>query len=301
MENKNINYSSLPPETIKLLTKIEANSPVNQQLQQIRDIATMVQEIITLIDDGKATSTKTVSDLGALLMDIRETLSSLDKKELPESPDYAKPVVEAVSKLEKALTNALNSVDVKPVFKPNISVDAPQVSVNAPEVDLTGVEKVIKNDLTKAFKEAIKLIPKTEIPETDFQPLLDVWQGISEQLLSIETATRMKPQPGNMKSSQLGVWNVGTTTVNEPKVGQTTSNSTPQRLNAGASISVTNGILVQAIAANTNNIYIGGGLVTSTSGYELQPGQAVPFTVNDVNELYVIGGSGSDKCCWNVC
>lgn len=192
-----IDYSNLDPKTVKLLTDIEKRSPENLKLQAINDIASMTQEIIGLMDDDKKTSTKTVADLGALLMDIRESLTTLSDKKDPETPDYAKPVVEAVSKLEKALTGALSSVDVKPVFKPNISVNAPQV--NAPEVDLTGVEKVIKNDLSKAFTQAIKLIPKVDIPKTDFQPLLDAWEGIAAQLASIDTATRMKPLPGSMK------------------------------------------------------------------------------------------------------
>lgn len=93
---------------------------------------------------------------------------------------------------------------------------------------------------------------------------------------------------------------VGTSLVTSPNVGQTTSNSTAQRLNGGSSIAATNGILVQGIAANTNNVYIGGSGVTSANGYELQPGQAVPFTVDDIADLYVIGGTGSDKVCWNV-
>jgi len=300
MDPQNINYKNLDPKTKKLLIEVEKRSPENLKLRVINDIATMVQEVIGLMDTGKKTSAKTVSDLGTLLMDIRESLTTLTSKQDPETPDYAKPVVEAVSKLEKALTASLNAVDVKPVFKPNISVNAPQVAVNAPEVDLTGVEKILKSDLPKAFEKAIKLIPKVDIPVPDNQPLLDVWAGISEQLVSIENATRMKPQPGIIKTSQSGYWNVGTTTISSVLVGQTTSNTTPQRLNGGAGITVTNGTLVQALAANTNNIYIGNGLVTTSSGYELQPGQAVPFTVSNINDLFVIGGSGSDKVCWNV-
>jgi hypothetical protein len=96
------------------------------------------------------------------------------------------------------------------------------------------------------------------------------------------------------------IGSVGTATVTGPSVGQTTSNATAQQLNGGGSIAVTNGVLVQALAANTNNVYIGGSGVTTGNGYELQPGQAVPFTVDNVNDLYVIGGSGSDKVCWNV-
>lgn len=166
--------------------KLEQYQQTEAQLQALQDIADMTQEMVNILDDQK--KDKGIDNLGTLLVDIRESMSALKDKEAPETPDFAKPVVEAVSKLEKALSAQINKIDVKPQVK----VDAPAVNVNPPDVDLKGVERAVSG-LSKTFQDAIKQIPKTEIPEQDFSPLLEAWQGISEQLQSIDTATRLKP------------------------------------------------------------------------------------------------------------
>lgn len=84
-----------------------------------------------------------------------------------------------------------------------------------------------------------------------------------------------------------------------PNVGQTTSNTSAVQLQAG-SIAAKNGMLVQAISTNVASVYIGGSGVTTSTGFELQAGQAVPFTASNVNVLYVIGANATDKVCWNI-
>lgn len=167
--------------------QLESYQQAQDQLQALEDIAKMTQELVSILDDQK--KDKSLDNLGTLLVDIRESLAALNGKEAAEAPDYAKPVVEAVSKLEKALSASIKAIDVKP----QVTVAAPSVNVS-PDIDLSGVETAIKG-LPKIFQEAIKSIPKT--PETNFKPLLAAWEGISEQLVSIETATRLKPQMPN--------------------------------------------------------------------------------------------------------
>ncbi len=176
----------------KLLTpeqrdKLEQYELTQTQLRTLQDIADMTQELLNVMDAQRKEGGDGQQNMGALLMDMRDSLVSLKDKELPEVPDYAQPVVEAVSKLEKALTASIKAIDVKPV------IDAPQVNVSPPHVDLKGVEKAI-SEMPKAFEDAIKQIDIPEVPETDFQPLLDSWDKISDQLESIDIATRMKPQ-----------------------------------------------------------------------------------------------------------
>lgn len=197
MENKPIEYSKLPNDLKQKLLEIEKRNPANQQLQVLSDVAMMLQEMLGLMDDTKKADEKSVNDLGALLVDIRESLVTLKDKEDPKTPDFAKPVVIAVEKLSREISNQIAKIDVKPEFKPNIAVDAPQVNVRPPGVDLKGVEKVLKEEVPKAFEQAIKGIPK--VPKPDYSALLKAWEGISEQLVSIENATRMKPQPGVIK------------------------------------------------------------------------------------------------------
>lgn len=166
--------------------KLEAYQDTQKQLQILSDIADISQEMLNVADRAESKNSKQLEALGAVLTDSREQLVKLTNKDAPEAPDYAKPVVEAVSKLERAI----KAIKVDPQIK----VDAPQVNVAPSSIDLKGIEKILKTDIPKAFKEAISQIPQTEIPEADNSQLLEAWQGISEQLVSIENATRMKPQ-----------------------------------------------------------------------------------------------------------
>lgn len=172
--------------------KLESWKQAEDQLKNLQDIAAMTHEVIAVLDDKQKFGDKSTKEIGALLVDMRDSLAALNKKEAPDVPDHAKPVVDAVAKLEKALSTAIKTIDVKP----SIRVEAPQVNVSPTPIDLKGVEKILKTDLPKAFEQAIKLIPKEK---EDYSPLLQAWEGISQQLESIETATRMKPLPGSMK------------------------------------------------------------------------------------------------------
>lgn len=179
--------------------KLEKWNQNKQIITYLSDVANMFQEVSTLLNEDSKEEKKTTKELGALIVDIRDNIVSLNNKETPEMPDTAKPIVDAVSKLEKALTKSIDGIEVKP----SVSVAAPDVKVDAPQVDvdLRGVEKILKTDLPKAFKDSMKLIPKPE--RFDPKPLLDAWKGISEQLTSLETATRLKPAPGATTISNL--------------------------------------------------------------------------------------------------
>ena len=183
MDTPKLNTAKLTPEQ---RDRLEAYQQAQQQLTTINDIADMVQDISNQLEGNKD-----IDKVGALLVDIRETLGKLNDKEAPESPDYAKPVVEAIAKLEKAL----KKIDTKP----EVNVAAPNVKVDAPEIDTRAIESLIKKDLPKAFDKAVKSINIPEAPKTDFAPLLDAWTGIADQLDSIEKATRLKSQPGIIK------------------------------------------------------------------------------------------------------
>lgn len=184
-----INKKILTPEQ---RDRLDSFNMAQAQITALKDIADMTQELVNLQDERIKSGSEDNKNFGTLLVDIRESLAALKDKKQPEIPDYSKPVVDAMNKLEEALTTAVKGIDVKPV------IDAPQVNVTTPDVDLKGVESAVK-EIPKAFEKAIKLIPRVNVPETDFTPLLQAWEGISEQLVSIETATRLKPLPGNMK------------------------------------------------------------------------------------------------------
>lgn len=174
----------------KKLEQWEKNKPVNRQLEELQKIAEDMSKVVKQLSYISTKSEKGVGDVGTLLMDIRESLEDLSNKEDPETPDYAEPVVKTLVKLEKSLTKALSGLDLSP----NISVNAPDVKVDS-NVDLTGVEKILKNDLPKAFNKAVGSIPKVDIPKNDYTPLVKQLKELSEKLDSIDTGVRLKPLP----------------------------------------------------------------------------------------------------------
>lgn len=192
-----VNTPKLDPSkmTEEQRDKLDKWTQGKQTLQTLSDLAMMVQDIIMSIDSRDKKDNKTVKEVGALLMDMRDSLTALKDKKDPEAPDFAKPITEALSKLEKAV----KTIDVKP----NVQVDAPQVNVDAPSVsvDLKGVEKLLKTDIPKAFKESMKLVPKPD--KFDPKPLLDAYKELGKKLDDIDTGVRMKPVPGSTKISNL--------------------------------------------------------------------------------------------------
>lgn len=82
-------------------------------------------------------------------------------------------------------------------------------------------------------------------------------------------------------------------------VGQQTVNTTAVQISSTSTVP-TNGIIVRALAGNAANIYVGGSGVTTSTGYELAPGESISFTCN-LNTLYIrSAASTTDKCCYNV-
>lgn len=243
--------------------QLDAYNAQQKQLTILQDIADMTQDMLMEGDKEKKSTQKAVDDMGALLMDIRESLKSLNSKETPESPDFAKPVVEAVAKLEKTL----GKIEVKP----SVTVSTPEV--NVPKLDLTEFNKVLKTDMPKAFDAAIKGLKIPEIPKTDNSDLLAAWEGISEQLVSIEHATRLKPQmPTTLKVTNADGSAIGGSTTTYYKV------------------------LVDK--ATTNIIYIGKAPIGTALGSGAWQIKKVDKTVTD-NVTITFAAAGAFTATWN--
>lgn len=182
-----VDYSQLTPEVQELLERAEANSTDTRQLNALNGMS----EILKLIVDSLTQlSEETLSDTQQTTEALAAVRDAVDatKKAMPELPDYSGPIVKAVAELEKKLSSELSKLELAP------TIEGPSVNVEAPAVDLKGVEKVIRQDLAKAFNEAIKNIPKTEIPKTDLSKAESLLSDVLEQLGSIDTGVRMKPQ-----------------------------------------------------------------------------------------------------------
>lgn len=154
------------------------------QLQALKDIADMTGEVINVLD--KQANQEGIDKLGVLLVDMRESLKELNAKEAPEQPDTSKPVIDAISKLEKALTAAVSAQKAPVVNVPK--ADVPVVNIDAP--DFSKVEKILK-EIPTAFEKAVKGIT---IPENDDTNILQALSDLNKQLASIDTAVRMQPQ-----------------------------------------------------------------------------------------------------------
>lgn len=287
-----VNYNQLPDDLQKKLKKWEDNSPANQQLKLLTDIVDKIQKVIVSVGNVQSNNERGVGDLGAVLLDIRESIDELVKKESPESPDFSKPIVEAVSKLEKALS----AIDVKPNV--NVSptpVKVPDVTVSAP--DLKGVEKILKTDIPKAFTKAIDLIPTVEVPETDLTPVADALKAIKKQLDSIDIGVRLKPLPGSMKvlnpdGTSIGGTGAMPTTLLAFVTAVATAGTRVQL----ASNTVVNGFIIEAPSTNTGIIYVGGATVSSTAyGAELQAGQSTSVMISNTNKIYIDASVSADK------
>jgi hypothetical protein len=185
-----LDLTKLTPEQ---RAQLDAHNQAKAQLTALQDIADMTQETLSLLEKNDPNAN--LEKMGALLVDMRGALRGLEAKEAPEQPDIAQPVVDAISKLEKALKAAVSAQKAPVVNVPK--ADAPVVHVDAPTVDLTKIEKVLKTDLPKAFQQAVQSIA---IPKNDNTSILQALSDLNEQLASIDTAVRMQPQaPAQIK------------------------------------------------------------------------------------------------------
>jgi hypothetical protein len=204
-------YSKISPELRAKLEELDKQRPENQSLQVLQDIALMLQDILMTDDEKRKGSNKTIEEFGALLTDARESLQTIASKEDKELPDFAKPIVEVLSKV----LTAINAKEYSPkidVKVPDINVPTPQATVNVDAPDLKGIEKLLKTEVPKAFEEAISKIPPTVMPEYP-----DRWNEVLEWLENIDTATRMKPLPGSMSvNNNVKVINPNSTYVGNP-------------------------------------------------------------------------------------
>jgi len=205
-----IDYTKVSKETLAKIRVAEQKKPTYLQLMALQDIAAITHELLVAVEDKDS-----MDKMGTLLVDIREHLQAIKAKDAPEVPDFSKPVVQAVDKLEKALTIAIKKIEVKP----EVNVAAPNVQVDAPEVDLSGVEKILKKDLPKAFDDAVKKIPTT--PAIKLTPLEKVIREGNDQIIewleSIDHVSRKRTTfPGTMKVTNTDGTPVGGVVYSKP-------------------------------------------------------------------------------------
>lgn len=58
-------------------------------------------------------------------------------------------------------------------------------------------------------------------------------------------------------------------------------------------------VVIKADLGNTNNVYVGGSNVLTTTGFMLDAGEATPpIHIDDLSKVWVIGGAASQGYSW---
>lgn len=325
--NKALNF-----QTNKLIANAKTRTNKVQSVDPIaspKDIQAVVDGLNSLGDKLAPKELKPVVDaLGSVV----DELSKLPKKypdfpAFPKFPDFPKStkvdnlneikpwleaVVTAVGKLKLAPKIEVKAgdvnipetkIDLSPITQGLIDVKKALDKIKLPETDFSKLEKAVATT-TKAINSLSFPVPNYVIPFKDIngrgvQVQLDASGNIPTSAAAggglTNTELRATPVPVS-NSSTFGT--VGTS-PNAINVGQRTVSTTAVQISASATVP-TNGILVQALAGNGAAVYVGGSGVTTSTGWELSPGQAIAFTCT-LNTIYIISvASTTDKICYQV-
>lgn len=136
--------------------------------------------------------------------------------------------------------------------------------------------------------------------------------NLNTSALALESGGNLATLAGTVAASKVNV-NVSNATLavtqsTSPWVvsGTVTANpTTPTALFTGQTlVAVTNtavaisgsqavsGIIVQALSGNAGNVVVGPSGITTSTGFELQPGQATSVAIDNLNKLFVNGTAG---------
>lgn len=188
---KQNNLSKLPPELLARLKEIEKDSPQFKQLEAIEDIADIVQDIHSASIDSSELLESAFKQVGAILVDSRESLKQIADKQDPKQPDVVKPIVKAIEVMQASIAKELKNIDVKPQIKlPELPTPSVTVQPTDVVIDLSRLEKALKT-LEKAVVGQIKAIP--EVKPTNINPITELQKESNEWLESIDHAVRLKP------------------------------------------------------------------------------------------------------------
>ncbi len=77
--------------------------------------------------------------------------------------------------------------------------------------------------------------------------------------------------------------------------GQQTVTGSAAALTSGA---LSEGVVLEALSSNTVSIFVGKSGVTTSTGYELQPGASIGIAVSNMDKIFVVCGSTSPVVTW---
>lgn len=77
--------------------------------------------------------------------------------------------------------------------------------------------------------------------------------------------------------------------------GQQTTTTSAVALPSGT---LTQGVVIEALAANAASVWVGNASLTAANGYELAAGATVSIIVSNLSNIYILGANTSDKVSW---
>jgi len=265
------------------LVTLAANDPALRQ--------TATELMGTLQQLHQATATLQASGLdqiatnvGQLVSEVARFISEFNAQDAGEDAPDLTPELQAIRA-------AVERIDVRP----NVTVSAPASKVDLSPL-LSGLEGV---------QRAVEGLAAKETTEFDTSSLEAAMRGVQSTIenLRFPTSNYILPfKDSSGKSTQVQLDGSGNLPIN-------VSGSSPSAAKYGrATVSVTNtavqlgsntvsGVNVQALSTNTNSVYVGDSSVTTSNGFELQPGQATSVAIGNTNALY-INGTASDGVCF---
>lgn len=226
----------------------------------------------------------------------------------PEQPDLTlvlyRRILNALSGLQMALAN--------------LQIPSPTVQVSEPDFEglvqaLMGTrpEMIDYDQLAQLVRDAINIpAPVVNVDNSAMAGGLgDLKEVLDGLAFSIKGIGRMGSgggsvslQPGQtLQGINSPVTVTGTVTTSgaalpsTPLYGQTTVSVTNTAVQL-PSHALTQGVIVQALAANVNNVVVGDSAVTTGNGFQLQAGQATSAGVANTNALYVNGTANDGVC-----
>jgi len=174
-----------------------------------------------------------------------------------------------------------NLREIKP---PQIKTEKKTIRVQTKDVKFPQWFKKYKPD--RQIKELIKQIQELEVLVVNDKqnpvPVILIDQSGREYAIDVAGGGG-----GTTTSSD-----IGTTPVSGQLVLAATNTQEP----LGSSQSVKNGLIIQALSGNSNNIYIGASGLNANSGFELQAGQATSIAIDNVASVYVYGTKDDGVC-----
>lgn len=279
----------------KIQQKINEDIIKNPSVKKLLEIKNISEKTNELLRDKKSLDKSHYEDVYNFLVDLRELLSSVDRKEYPEVPAFPKEM--SIDNWPKPQEINVEKVEFPENMKKLRNVDEEKIIKALTEIQLETSDAIIKQ-LEKVHIDnrnrddaiPVRVVFEDKMGNRKFDP--DYVGAINEPRFH----TGWNDTDGNETKVQLdasGQVPVAETTPSTLVAFVTDIPTAGSRVQL-ASNSISAGVL-QAPSTNTGNVFIGGSNVSSTVfGAELQPGQATGIAISNTNKIYIDAATNGD-------